>query len=226
MKLDLSNHLRKLVSVKRFKAIVIQSMLTAGVIFILGFNPLINYDQIIQDPKGRSWLLLVFILLYGLIYFIFYKGLKLVLRYFFHSKLREKVRNERNQLLNNFSYTDKKAWYKLSTEISILFYKYFLKMGLITTRDLNIPFKIDVSEKEDLFNEILEDQYSWILIIFHSLITTIVVFNFYAWWFIVIMILAILIMLFFVFVTVYILMNLEVLEVIRRQLLKQSINLM
>lgn len=226
MKIDISTWVGKLVSVRKIKGIVMQSMLMAGVIFIIGFNPIKNYDQIIQDPKGRSWLLLVSILLYASIYLIFHKGLKLVLRYFFHSKLREKVRNERNQLLRNITYSDKKDSYLFSVEISMYFYKYFLKMGLITTNDLKTPFAISVSQKEDFFNEILEDQYSWILLIFHSLITTIIVFNFYSWWFIVIMILAIVIMLFFVFVTVYILMNLEYLELIRKQLLKQSINLM
>ncbi len=225
MKFDISQ-IRKLISVKNIKAIAIQSMLTAGVIFIIGFNPIKNYDQIIQDPKGRSWLLLAFILLYGFIYFIFYKVLGLALRYFFHSKLREKVRNERNQLLNNITYADKKDSYLFSTKISIFFYKYFIKMGLITTSDLNTPFTINVCQKEDLFNEILEDQYSWILLIFHSLVTTIVVFNFYSLWFILLMILAILVMLFFVFITVCILMNLEYIEVIRKQLLRQSVNLM
>lgn len=226
MKFDISAQIRKLISVKRLKAIAKQSMLTAGVIFIIGFEPLKNFDQIIQDPKGRSWLLLASIILYVLIYFIFYKVLKLVLRYFFHSRLREKVRNERNKLSSDHSFTSKKNSYLLTTEMSAYYYKYFMKMGLITTNDLNVPLTITLSQKENLFNEVLEDQYSWILLIFHSLITTIVVFNFYAWWFIAIMLLAIAVMLFFVIITVYILMHMETLELIRRQLLKQFNNLM
>lgn len=226
MKLEILSRLKRLISIKKLKTALKHSMLTAGVIFIIGFDPLKNYDQIIQDPKGRSWLLVGAVLLYWLIYFIFYKVLKLILRYFFHSRLREKVRYERDQLLNDYSFTNKRNTYLLTTDMSAYYYKYFMKMGLITTNDISIPLTITLSQKEELFNEVLEDQYSWILLIFHSLITTIVVFNFYAWWFIAIMILAIAVMLFFVIIMVYILMHLESLELIRRRLLKQSINLM
>lgn len=226
MKIEILSRIKRLIIPKRIKVATMHFMLTAGVIFIIGFDPFKNYDLIIQDPKGRSWLLVGSVFLYWLIYFIFYKVLKLVLRYFFHSRLREKVRNERNQLLNDYSFTNKKYTYLFTTEMSTFYYKYFMKMGLITTNDLSVPLTVTLSKKEDMFNEVLEDQYSWILLIFHSLITTIVVFNFYAWWFIAIMILAIVVMLFFVIIMVYLLMHFESLELIRRQLLKQSNNLM
>lgn len=226
MKSELSRRLKKLVSIKKIKISIKLSMLAAGVIFIIGFNPFMNYELFIQDPKGRSLLLLGVFLLFWFLNFVFYKLFKLILRYFFHSRLREKVKRERDHLSNDRSFTNRKNIYFLTTEIATFYYKYFLKMGLITTNDLSKPLMITLSQKEELFNEILEDQYSWILIIFHSLITTVVVFNFYAWWFIAAMIFAIAVMLFFVIITVYILMHLESLELIRRQLMKQSINLM
>lgn len=216
----------KQLSITRIKSIIKNSFILTGVFYFNENKQIKDFIFFLKDLEARSWELLYAILTYTAIYVFFYLILKLVLRYFFHSKLRDKFRSERDEFLKKSSYKDKKETHLLHVKISSKVYKYFIKMGLITTSDLSSPVKINSSEKEDMFNEILEDQYSWILIIFHSTITTIVVFNFYSWWFILGMVLALVFMLLTVFGTVLIMMNLESLESIRKQLIKHSVKLM
>lgn len=218
--------LAKFINPRSFKKFVKNFMLLSGSLFIVGINISFELESIFTDQNLRTLVLIKIIVAYGLLYFFFYKILKYFLRYFFHSKLRDKIRKERDEFLNQISIEDKKSVSLLTDDLSKMIFKYLVKMGLITSNDLTVPLKINQTEKEDLFNEIVEDQYSWILLILHSLITTIIVFKFYAWWFILLMVLAIIVMMVSVFIMIYVLLHLEILEIIRKKLVRHSSQLM
>lgn len=220
------NQIKRYFSIKRFKTFTKQSMLMISTFYIIGFNPINSYDELLKDPQSRSWTLIYAMLIYGLIYFIFYWMLNLLLRYLFHSKLRSVARAEREDTLTTSTFKDKKDSFLFTNNIASIIHKYIVSMGFIKTRDLQNSLILTVDQKEELFNKILEEQYSWVTLLFHSLITTLVVFKFYAWWFILLMIIAILVMLFFTILSVYLIINIDSIELVRKQLSKQSINLM
>ncbi len=219
-------NLINLINPKSFKGFVKNFMLLSGALYFVGKDISTDLSSLATLPNLRSWLIIKIVIVYIALYFIFYKVFKYILRYFFHSRLRDKIRKEINEFVAKITFEEKRNVLMITDDISNWIYKYLVKMGLITSNDLSEKVVLNQSENEDLFNEIVEDQYSWILVILHSLITTIVVFKFYDWWFISLMLLAIIVMVISVFGMIYVLLHLEILETIRKNLLRRSSKLM
>lgn len=219
-------YLIKVFNLGRVKSILMHFMLVSGVFYLIDNKLDWNLSNFKNLNTERTIILVEFLFFYWLIYFVFYKGLKYILRYFFHSKLRDRVKRKRNQYLEGISQSDKKELVVLTDGMAEIYYQYFVKMGFITSSDISEPLEINNSEKEELFNKILEDIYSWFLLIFHSFITVLIVFQFYAWWFISLVGIIIVILILLIFFMVYFLMNLEILELVRKKLLKRSNSLM
>lgn len=218
--------IREFLTLGRAKRSWINIMLISNVLFILNVTYSDLSHSLVDYDAFRSWLVIKVAILYGFFYLIFYKGVDLILRYFFHSRLRDKIRAKREDFLRNKNNNDVRDLVFVTNDISRLVYNYFVKMGLLPTSIYEEPTFLLEKEKEDVFNFVLKDMYSWIALIIHTSVTAIFVFKFYAIWFMVILILALVFMLFAVITVVYLLMHWDVVEAVRKRLLRISGELM
>jgi ABC-type multidrug transport system fused ATPase/permease subunit len=213
--------LKSLITLENFKIVLKQSMLLSGVFFFINETLLLSWDSFVSDPKSRTVLVFKIILVYFGLILIFYSIPKLILRYFIHSKFRDRVINNREDFTTT-SFQEKKENILAGNEMGRHFFQHFMKLGLLNSSEITTPIILTKEQKEDLFNYALKDIYSWITLILHTGITLIIVFNFYSIWFISIFSLALILSILFAIVASFIILHLESLEYIRRDLVKRS----
>jgi hypothetical protein len=104
----------------------------------------------------------------------------------------------------------------VTNQIGTSIYRYFMKFGLVSSADFSSPILFTLVEKEETFNAALKDLYSWFLLILHTGVTMIIVWQFYSIWFLSIFLVLLVIMIFVAYSIVHVMMHLDVLERIRR----------
>jgi hypothetical protein len=198
-------------------------MLISGVFYFFSAQQLFLIQTFFADPKSRTILLIEIIVIYFIIYLTFYPLLKLLLRYVFHYWLRDKLKPAQTIHLETIS--DKKENIKIGEEIGKMLFLY-VKLGVINSKDFKGSISFTPEQKEELFNDALNDLYSWITLIIHTGITLLIVYNYYAIWFIILFLLVLVITVLLTVMSVFFILNLEELEYARRDLVKRSKTLM
>lgn len=213
---------RKLFTAKNFQFALKQSMILSGVLYFFNTKNIISMTDFVSNPKSNTTLLLELIATYFSIIILFYALPKIVLRYFIHSKLRDKIRIARDEQVKNSSFTERKNDIVFASEIGKSTFQNVMKLGLLNSKDINQPIILSPIQKEEVFNFIMDDLYKWITLILHTGITLIVVYDYYSIWFIIVFVLAFMFSILFTVIMVFIILNLESLEYIRRDLVKRS----
>lgn len=221
-----SFQIRKIFSLRNFKSAARSSLILIGIGYIFSVSEILSINKLLSNPEERSILLVKVIGLGLLIYFMFYVVIKFFLRLLFHSRLRNKVRENRDEFNAQINFQNKRDFVVNVRNVGELIYNYFIKFGLINSGELSTPLVLNNEQKEEVFNDILNDVYSWILLIFHTAVTVFIVWNYYSLWFIILISLALIFMLIVATTIVYVLMHLETLEYFRRDLISRSKKLM
>lgn len=178
--------------------------------------------QHIREMDERTTSIFTFIAIYVIIYFLIYVILKWPLRLIFHGKVKIKIQSARKEIEKKDKGEITKDLIDSFSRISRFFQKYLFKYGLIGSNDLNDPIVFEISEKEEGFNEAMNSMYKWILMIIHTVVLFIIVWKVYAWWFYAIMAVVFILSIFVTWALAFMILNIEVLELLRLKLLKEN----
>ncbi len=218
--------LRKILTLKNIRVVLKQSMILSCTVYFFNVQNLLSVDGIVSNPKTNTILLLKLIATYFLITAIFYLIPKLILRFFIHSKFRDKIRKERDEGLKNSSFGSKRRDLIIASEIGKGAYDNVMKLGLLDSKNFNEPLVFTYEQKEEVFNYALTDIYNWITLILHTGITLIIVYDYYNIWFILVLILALVVSIFIALSIVIFIFNIESFEYVRRDILRRCQQLM
>jgi hypothetical protein len=144
------------------------------------------------------------------------------LRLYFHLYIRNKFLKWKSEL-------EKKGKFKLIKEVhgiykAIYFVikNYVYNLGYFTRNDLVLSVEINEEIKEELLNEMLIDCYKWISCMIHFIITLCFIWKFVNVWLILLATFFIFLNFATPFIAIPIVMNLEILNKIRIELLKDK----
>lgn len=174
----------------------------------------------------QDYLLLKFISISILIYFIFYELLCYLLRLLFHGYVKDRLLKEQNDLKQTNWFSFLKEVHSFYSILNVVFKDYFFRLGLISKKDLgNIDDKIKITDEEkgEILNDILSDCYKLICITIHFLFTLIFIWQYVRVWLIILGFLILLILFAFPIGAIVLIMNIELLNKVRVNILKSKI---
>lgn len=186
-----------------------------------------NYEWItdIKDISSidlRTLEILYFVGVFVLVWFVIYNLFEIPLRFLFHGYVKNKVLNFRQKLNQGSEWDKKRGIMEFISAITPLFHKYLFKFGILSSNDLNEPINLDFAYREQEFNDGMTVLYRWQLTIIHTLLVAIIVWKFYAIWFFIVVIIVLVISAILTFIFMLFAMNLDYLEPVRQQLLKEN----
>ncbi|OJX36274.1 MAG: hypothetical protein BGO87_07415 [Flavobacteriia bacterium 40-80] len=186
-----------------------------------------NYKWItdIKDISSidlRTIEILYFAGVFILVWWSIYNILEIPLRLLFHGYVKKKIFNLRNKLNQGSEWDKKRGIMEFVAIIAPFFHKYLFKYGILSSNNLSEPINIDFESKEQEFNEIMTILYRWNLTIIHTLLVAIIVWKFYAIWFFIVVVLVLAISIILTVVFMFFALNLDYLEPVRQQLLKEN----
>jgi hypothetical protein len=191
--------------------------------FFIQFKVNWVYDfQNINLLKNRTTEIFYFIIIFISIKFIFYTIMELPLRILFHGFVKKMVLRFKEIINQGIGWEKKRNTLEFISIITPFFHKYLFKYGIISSNDLNDPINFDVTTKEKEFNEGMSMLYRWILTIIHTLLVSIIVWEFYSVWFFVIVLIVLIISIVLGLLFTVLMINLDYLETLRLKLLKEN----
>ena len=186
-----------------------------------------NYEWItdIKDINSidlRTLEILYFVGVFVLVWFVIYNLFEIPLRFLFHGYVKNKVLNFRQKLNQGSEWDKKRGIMEFVAVITPFFHKYLFKYGILSSNDLNEPINLDFAYREQEFNDGMKVLYRWQLTIIHTLLVAIIVWKFYAIWFFIVVIIVLVVSAILTFIFMLFAMNLDYLEPVRQQLLKEN----
>lgn len=221
MKARLFNEIRHLFSLNNFRITLTYTLIITNAMYFTS----IEYSQIdLSNPAKifENYLILKFVGVSILINLVFYRIPRFFLRIYFHIYIRNKFLKWKLEL-------EKKGKFKLIKEIhgiykAIYFVikNYVYNLGYFTRNDLVLNIEINEEIKREILNEALVDCYKWICCMVHFIITLCFIWNFINFWLILGAVFLIFINFAIPFVAIPVVMNLEILNKIRIDLIKDN----
>ncbi len=182
----------------------------------------VNDLQNLSSLNDRTTEILYFITIFISVRIIFYSILEVPLRLLFHGVVKKKVLHFREILNQGTAWEKKRNTLEFISIITPFFHKYLFKYGILSSNDLNEPINFDFATKEKEFNEGMSLLYRWILTIIHTLLVSIIVWEFYSVWFFVVVLIVLTISVVLALLFTVLMVNLDYLEPLRLKLLKEN----
>lgn len=174
------------------------------------------------STSNRTLEILYFITIFVSVRIIFYIILEVPLRLLFHGFIKKKVIQFRDLLNQRTPWEKKRNTLEFISFIAPFFHEFLFKYGIFSSNDLNEPINFDVTAKEKEFNEGMSTLYRWILTIIHTLLVSIIVWEFYSVWFFIVVLIVLIISVVKAFLFTVLIVNLDYLEPLRLKLLKEN----
>ncbi len=221
MKERLFSEIRHFLSLNNFRITLTYALIITNAMYFTS----IEYSQIdLSNPAKifENYLILKFVAASIFINWLFYRMPRFFLRLYFHLYIRNKFLKWKSEL-------EKKGKFKLIKEVhgiykAIYFVikNYVYNLGYFTRNDLVLSVEINEEIKEELLNEMLIDCYKWISCMIHFIITLCFIWKFVNVWLILLATFFIFLNFATPFIAIPIVMNLEILNKIRIELLKDK----
>ncbi|MEO6303297.1 MAG: hypothetical protein ABIP51_08990 [Bacteroidia bacterium] len=221
MKEKLFNEIRHLLSLNNFRITLTYTLIITSALYFTS----IEYSNIdFSNPSKlfENYIILKLVAASILVNWIFYRIPRFFLRIYFHVYIRNKFLKWKIEL-------EKKGKFKLLKEVhgvykALYFFikNYFYNLGYFTRNDLVLNVEINEKIKEEIINEVLVDCYKWICCMIHLIITLCFIWKFVNIWLILGAVFLIVTNFTTPFIIIPIVMNLEVLNKIRIDLLKDK----
>lgn len=221
MKEKIFNEIRHLLSLNNFRVMLTYTLIITNALYFTS----IEYSQLdFSSPANlfENYLILKFVAASIVINWVFYRLPRFMLRIYFHIYIRNKFLKWKSEL-------EKKGKFKLLKEVHgvykalyFLVKNYVYNLGYFTRSDLAFSVEINEEIKEEILNEALVDCYKWISCMIHFIITLCFIWKFINLWLILLASLFIWLNFATPFIVIPIIMNLEVLNKIRLDLIKDK----
>lgn len=221
MKDKLYKEIRQLLSLNNFRVMLTYTLIITNALYFTS----IEYSSIdFSNPKKlfENFIILKFVGASILINLIFYRFPRFLLRIYFHLYIRNKFLKLKNEL-------EKKGKFKLLKEVHgiykglyFILKNYIYNLGYFTRNDLNFGVEINNEIKEEIINEVLTDCYKWICAMLHFLVTLCFIWKFINVWLILLALVLIVVNFLTPFLAIPVIMNIEVLNKIRIDILKDK----
>jgi hypothetical protein len=221
MKERLFNEIRHFLSLNNFRNMLTYTLIVTNAMYFTS----IEYSKIDLSNPARifeNYLIIKFVAASIVINWLFYKMPRFFLRIYFHLYIRNRFLRWKTEL-------EKKGKFKLIKEVHgiykglyFLAKNYVYNLGYFTRSDLVLKVEINEELKEEILNEMLVDCYKWICCMIHFVITLCFIWKFVNVWLIVLAGFFILFNFAIPFIAIPIVMNLEILNKIRVELLKDK----
>lgn len=178
--------------------------------------------QDIDSLNDRTIEIFYFIAIFISVRIIFYSILEVPLRLLFHGVVKKKALRLREILNQGTDWEKKRMSLDFISSITPIFHNFLFKYGILSSNDLNEPINFDFATKEKEFNEGMSLLYRWILTIIHTLLVSIIVWEFYSVWFFVVVLIVLIISVVLAIFFAVLMVNLDYLEPLRLKLLKEN----
>ncbi len=172
--------LLKYVTAKRVRQTLKQGLSIVGAFFMLNisysFNTLINYKSMdIESVK-----IIEFLIIYGLILFLFYPVLDFLLRFVFLKWMKKKILKINREIKENHRTESLRVLNSYKTTAADFVIDYPVGLGYINIKEFEPIGEIKVSnqEKDEAINEIIGSINKWMCTLIHLLVTLLVVFKY------------------------------------------------
>lgn len=221
MKEKLFNEIRHLISLNNFRITLTYTLIITSAMYFTS----IEYSNIdFSSPRKlfENYIILKFVTASIIVNWVFYRVPRFFLRIYFHVYIRNKFLKWKAEL-------EKKGKFKLLKEVHgvykglyFLIKNYVYNLGYFTRSDLALEVEITEEIKEEILNEVLVDSYKWICCMIHFIITLCFIWKFINVWLILVAVFFIVTNFAIPFIAIPIVMNLEVLNKIRMDLIKDN----
>jgi hypothetical protein len=182
----------------------------------------VNNIKKFNEIDNRTVEILYFIIVFLLIRFLMYSFLEFPLRLIFHGFVKKRVLHFRKLMNQGTSWENKRNTLEFISSIAPIFHNFLFKYGILSSNDLNEPINLDFATKEKEFNEGMSIIYRWILTIIHTLLVSIIVWEFYSVWFFIVVLIVLIISVVLAIFFAVLMINLDYLEPLRLKLLKEN----
>lgn len=221
MKKKLFHEIRHLLSLNNFRITLTYTLIVTSALYFTS----IEYSDLDFSTPSKLFENYIVLKLVGasiLVNWIFYRIPRFFLRIYFHIYIRNKFLKWKTEL-------EKKGKFKLLKEVHgaykalyFLIKNYVYNLGYFTRNDLGLEVEINEKIKEEILNEVLVDCYKWICCMIHLIITLCFIWKFINAWLILGAVILIFVNFATPFIAIPVVMNLEVLNKIRMDLINDN----
>lgn len=221
MKKQIQDEFLMLLSLSNFRKTLSYALIIANTFYFTS----VSYSQIdFNNPMQifDNYLVIKFVAVSILVNFMFYKTPRFFLRIYFHVYIRNWFLKKKVQLESKGKYAYLKEMHAAYSGLKFIIKNYVYRLGYFTRNELDFNVIITEQAKEEMLNEMLLDYYNWICTMIHFLVTLCFIWKFINLW-------LILVAIFFMatnflgpFVAIPIVMNLEILNKIRLDIVKDK----
>jgi len=213
--------IRHLLSLNNFRVMLTYTLIITNALYFTS----IEYSQLDFSSPAKlfeNYLILKFVAASIIINWVFYRMPRFFLRIYFHIYIRNKFLKWKSELEKKGKFKMLKEVHGVYKALYFLVKNYVYNLGYFTRSDLAFEVEINESIKEEILNEALVDCYKWICSMIHFIITLCFIWKYINIWLIVLATLFIWVNFATPFVVIPIIMNLEVLNKIRTDLIKDK----
>lgn len=215
----LLGELRHFVSLGNFRMLLMNTLILSNAFYFTS----IDFKSIdLTDPMEllMSKILLKLVAAYLIIHWTFYRVPRFFMRIYFHLYVRNKYLKWKKRLEQRGRFRLLRETHELYRILSVLFRNYIYNLGYFTRNELRLEAEITEETKEELLNDLLMDCYKWMCCLIHLVFTMFFIWDYANFWLILIAFLAIVMNFAMAYSAFPIIMNLELLNKIRLDLLK------
>lgn len=211
--------IRHYFSLGSFRILLTNVLIVSSAFFFIG----IDYSSL-DLPKAKqlitSMMLLKFSGAFILVQWIFYKIPKFFMRIYFHMHVRNTFLKWQQQLEENGRFSLLRETNEVYKGLSFFVRNYIYNLGYFTRNDLRLDVKITEEIKEEMVNELLLDCYKWMCCLIHLIFTLFFIWDYVNFWLIAVALFGIGLNFALAYMTFPLVMNLEILNKIRLDIIK------
>lgn len=156
------------------------------------------------------------------IWYVFYKVIVFFLRLILHSWLRNKALKIRREVMELSSFQFLRFLIEINSTFGFRILKKVFDWGYLSSEDIKDPIMPTLEEKESFFNDTIVNFYLVISTCIHSICILCFIYGYYEWWLFVILLISLSVTLFIAYIQSLLIVNFDVLELIRKQLLRKN----
>lgn len=221
MKKKLLTEIRHLLSLNNFRITLTYTLIATSALFFTS----IEYSKLdFTNPAElfENYLILKFVMASILINWLFYRIPRFLLRIYFHIYIRNKFLKWKTDLEKEGKFKLLKEVHGIYKALYFVIKNYVYNLGYFTRNDLVLKVEIIEDIKEEILNEVLVDSYKWICCMIHFIITLCFIWKFINVWLILGAVFFIFMNFATPFIAIPVVMNLEILNKIRIELIKDN----
>jgi len=210
-----------LLSFYNFRKLLTYTLIVTNAFY---FTSLKYSDINLENPYKvfENYMIIKFIAVSIAINMVFYRIPRFFLRIYFHFYIRNWFIKKKVEIEAKGRFAMLKGIHGVYTGLKFLVKNYIYQLGYVNRLDLSFEIEINQDVKDEILNETLKDCYGWVCSMVHFIITLCFIWNYMNIWLILTASLFLIINFLTPFIAIPVVMNLEILNKIRLDILKDK----